>query len=84
MLTVKQVAKELAMSVTCVYQLINSGKLVSHRFGLGRGGIRVSESDLAAYIESCRKEKRPDKPAAYLKQRPLSAFKHLRRNCSPD
>lgn len=84
MLTVKQVAKELAMSVASVYQLIKSRKLPSHQFGVGSGGIRVSESDLAAFIDDRRTEKRPPVERGSLKRKPLSAFKHLRLEDSPD
>ena len=54
MLTVIEVAARLRVSRTCVYQLVERGQLCCHRIGLGRGAIRVSEADLAAYIESCR------------------------------
>jgi excisionase family DNA binding protein len=54
MLTVRDVASELSVSATCVYQLIASGKLPCHRIGIGRGAIRVSEVDLAAFLDGCR------------------------------
>lgn len=54
MLTVQDVARELTVSATCVYQLIASGKLPCHRIGIGRGAIRVSEPDLAAFLDACR------------------------------
>lgn len=53
-LTVLDVAARLGLSRTCVYQLINSGQLKACRFGVDGGALRVSEEDLAAYIESRR------------------------------
>ena len=38
------------MSVSLVYALCASGKLPHHRFGNGRGAIRVSEEQLAGYL----------------------------------
>lgn len=54
MLTVKEVAERLRVSRTCVYQLVERGKLACHRIGLGRGAIRVTSQDLTTFIESCR------------------------------
>jgi excisionase family DNA binding protein len=51
MLTVVEVAVRLRISRTCVYQLVDSRRLGSHRIGVGRGTIRISEEDLAAYVE---------------------------------
>src|SRR5436305_120966 len=49
MLTVRQVAGRLNISVGLVYALCNQGKLSFERYGLGRGTIRVSEESLARY-----------------------------------
>jgi excisionase family DNA binding protein len=56
LLTVSNVAKRLNVSQSCVYQLVDSGRLPCHRIGVGRGAIRVSEADLADYLASCRHE----------------------------
>jgi excisionase family DNA binding protein len=53
--TVKEVAEQLSVSATCVYQLIAQGKLASHRFGAGRGTIRITAEDLIAYMEGSRR-----------------------------
>lgn len=76
MLTVKQVAERLQISQQSVYLLIQRGKLVTHRFGAGRGTIRVSEEDLDAFIESCRYQKAESAP----KPRHIKAtsLKHIR------
>lgn len=73
--TVKEVAAKLRVSATCVYQLIETGKIVCHRIGIGRGAIRIAEADLAAFIDGCRHEpgertqaSRPAKRLRHLKQ----------------
>ena len=73
MLSVKQAAARLNISPQSIYSLIESGRLVAHRFGMGRGAIRVSEADLADFISSCR-EKRADKPNQVRRPR----LKHIR------
>ena len=74
MLTVKEVAGELRVSATCVYQLIEAGKLACHRIGVGRGAIRIAEADLAAFIEGCRQQ-----PGERLQaSRPAVRLKHLK------
>lgn len=50
-LTVKQVAEILQLSRSKVYQLIESGKLHSHKI---EGSIRVAAEDLSAYLAQCR------------------------------
>jgi excisionase family DNA binding protein len=51
MMTVKQVAERLGVSRAQVYALCSCGKLPHHRFGNGKGAIRVSDDQLAAFIE---------------------------------
>jgi excisionase family DNA binding protein len=84
LLRVKQVANELGVSPTCVYQLISTGKLVSHRIGVGRGAIRICESDLAEFVEACRSETRSVDPTASRRRSAVTTFKHLRLDRSPD
>lgn len=58
MLTVKQVAERLQVSKSIVYALIDAQRLPCHRIGLGRGTIRISETDLGVYLDQNRtKEK---------------------------
>lgn len=54
MLTVKQVAERLGVSKAQGYALCSSGKLPHHRMGNGRGAIRVSEEQLAAFLGASR------------------------------
>ncbi len=60
MLKVAQVAERLNCSVSTVYSLIESGRLGHHRCP----GIRVSDGQLAAYIESTKKGRVPEPPKA--------------------
>ncbi len=61
LLSVQQVADRLQVSPSCVYQLIDSGKLSHHRIGVARGTIRVSEDDLTTYLEDSRTESANEK-----------------------
>ena len=54
LLTVAEVAARLRVSRTCVYQLVNLGRLPHHRIGEEGGAIRISEEDLAAYLDGSR------------------------------
>ena len=50
MMTAQEVAERLRCSLSLVYSLCQRGKLKHHRLGLGRGTIRVTEAQLAAYL----------------------------------
>ena len=73
-LTVKQVAERLGVSASQVYALCASGKLPNRRFGNGgRGAIRVSEEQLAEFLEATK-----FKPAAA-----LPALRHIQLHDAP-
>ena len=72
--SVKQVADQLSVSASLVYQLVESGRLACHRIGTGRGAIRISHDDLQAYIASCRVEQRQERRPAP----PRPRLKHLK------
>jgi len=55
-LTVPETAERLKVSKSCVYQLVETGKIPCHRIGTGRGAIRISETDLEEYLTECRSE----------------------------
>jgi excisionase family DNA binding protein len=74
LLTIRKVAERLAIAPSTAYALVQSGKIASHRIGLGRGAIRVDERDLEAYLEFCRSSPR----AAPRPKEPPSTLKHLR------
>ncbi len=72
LLTVGEVAERLNASRSFVYQLVESGRLVAHRIGTGRGAIRVSEEDLASFLEASRqavagKNEAPEPPKRRLR-----------------
>lgn len=54
LLTVKDVAQRLNVSQSCIYQLVETGKIPHHRIGVGRGAIRFTEDDLADYLQNAR------------------------------
>ena len=72
-LKVRDTAERLNVSESCVYQLVEAGKLACHRIGIGRGAIRISEEDIRQYLESCRYEKH-EKP----RRTPRPKLKHLK------
>ena len=73
-LSVGDVAERLSVSPSCVYQLIESGRLAHHRIGVGRGAIRVSQEDLYDYLSACRRERKGEEP----RRTPRPKLKHLR------
>jgi excisionase family DNA binding protein len=56
LLTIRQVAEQLQVSTRKVRQLAATGELVVHRIG---GSLRISEDDLATYLNRCREKPQP-------------------------
>jgi excisionase family DNA binding protein len=54
--TVPQAAAVLEVTPALVYRLCAAGRLAHRRIGLGRGTIRITAEDLAAYLESVKVE----------------------------
>ena len=52
--TVAEVAEQLRCSQALVYALVSKGRLAGFRIGVGRGGIRISDADIQAYLASVR------------------------------
>lgn len=52
LLTVKELAEQLRISVATAYVLLKQGRIASFRIGGRRGAIRVRPSDLEAYLQS--------------------------------
>ena len=52
--TVQQIAAHYGVSLRSVYQAIDEGRLGAHRFGAGRGGIRVADADRQDWEKKCR------------------------------
>lgn len=71
LLLVAEVADRLRRSVSTVYSLLESGRLVGYRCP----GWRVKLADLEAYIESTKKEPQapPDRSRG-----PMPRLKHIR------
>lgn len=59
MLKVSEVARRLNVSQSKVYELIEAGQLTHHRIG---GAIRVSEEQLATFLEETKRGKRDAEP----------------------
>jgi excisionase family DNA binding protein len=57
MLSPRQVKERLCVSLSTVYNLVETGQLECHRIGAGRGCIRVSEEQLKGYLERTRTRK---------------------------
>lgn len=73
LMTVEQAAERLSVSKSIVYGLIEAGKLACHRIGLKRGTIRISASDLDAYLQSTRSSQ-----SAAVKPRRRSKLRHIK------
>jgi excisionase family DNA binding protein len=84
LLTVKEAAQLLRVSLGCVYALCASGELPHYRLGNGQAAIRISKADLLDYMERCRSgnvSERHVLPFPERESRPLPHsvfFKHLR------
>ncbi len=73
MLRVKQVAERLNLSQSKIYEMVESGELPHHRFG---GAIRVSEDQIAEYLEETKQERREPEPRKSQPRRPQ--LRHVR------
>jgi excisionase family DNA binding protein len=69
MLTVKQAAARIGISPSLVYALCHDGVIRHTRHGRPgrRGCIRIEESAIEEYRETCRKQGRPDAAPLVLK-----------------
>lgn len=56
-LTVKQAARHLNVSASCVYRLCAANKLTHYKFGDGRGAVRIRRAYLLEMIQDSRIEK---------------------------
>lgn len=75
--TVKQIAQQLALSPSSVYELIATGRIPALRLGPRRGAIRIRNNDLQAYLHMSSSDMQsPVKPANDRKDTGR-LFKHL-------
>ena len=51
LLTVKEAAAQLSVAAATVYSLCANGHLAHSRIGIGRGTIRIKQSELDALIQ---------------------------------
>lgn len=51
LLSVRDVATQLNVSTQTIYDLCAAGKLPHRRIGVGRGAIRFTTGDVAAYLD---------------------------------
>ena len=72
MLKVSQVAELLSCSAGTVYQLIETGKLGHHRCP----GVRVSDEQLQAYLESTKRG--PQERTTARRHPPRQVLKHIK------
>ena len=72
-LKVRDTAERLNVSESCVYQLVEAGKLACHRIGGTRGAIRISATDVSEYLVQCRQEREVRTPRP-----PRPRLKHLK------
>lgn len=64
LLLVRDVKLRLKCSQAHVYALIEAGELECYKIGLGKqGGIRISEEQLQAYLDS--KKQKGERPSRY-------------------
>lgn len=80
-LTVKQAARHLNVSPSCVYRLCTTNKLTHYKFGDGRGAVRIRRADLLDMIHDCRIEKDKVEAGTGEGRKPVTqtgyVFKHL-------
>lgn len=83
MLTVKQAAELLSISTDYCYDLVNAGAIPAYRLGKGkRAPIRLEQSDVEAYRDSCRITGPLDTPttARQSPRQPLTGYSFLRKH----
>lgn len=69
-MTVAEAAARLEITPALVYKLCREGRLPHRRLGFGRGVIRLTEEDIAAYLEACRVEARGEEEGGGEAERP--------------
>ena len=52
LLTVKEVASILRLSLTETYKLVQSGAIVHYRVGPGKGAIRIEEDEVQVFLKN--------------------------------
>lgn len=76
LLTVKEVAAWLRLSLAEVYRLIRSSELAHYRVGPGSGAIRVKREDVDLFLNSRKKGPKGRRPVKQV----AVALKHVTRH----
>ena len=71
LLRVAELAERLNCSVSTAYALVENGKIGHHRCP----GVRVSEEQLAAYLEKTKREREEPNPAK--RKPPRTQLRHV-------
>ncbi len=78
LLTIKQVADRLQLSVSSVYDLCARRKLAHVRLGVGRGAIRIDEQALDDFIKQATVQpEEPVAPQPAMKKTRVTGFTNL-------
>ena len=75
LLTVREVATRLHLSIASIYVMIRKGTLIAHRLGGRNGAIRIRPEDVVSCLESTEQQLAPSKP---LPRSPRIKLKHIR------
>lgn len=75
LLTVREVATQLQLSIASIYAMIRKGTLVAHRLGGRNGAIRIRPEDVDSCLESTAQHLAPSKPVP---RAPRVKLKHIR------
>jgi len=78
LMTVKEVARFLRLSLAETYRLVNSKCLTHFRVGPGRGAIRIAEADVMAFLENRRQGREPAARDDVSPGRRSTPLKHIR------
>lgn len=76
MLKLSDVARRLNCSLSNVYSLVDSGRIIATSIGAAGKGYRVAEEDLQTFIDSRRKGKAPQPWPETTK--PISKLRNIR------
>ena len=75
LLTVREVAARLRLSIASVYVMIRQGTLIAHRLGGRKGAIRIRPEDVDSCLDSAEQVHAPSKSA---RSSPRVKLKHIR------
>ncbi|MBX3420668.1 MAG: helix-turn-helix domain-containing protein [Pirellulaceae bacterium] len=77
LLTAKDLASYLGLSLPETYKLLQSGAITHYRVGPGRGAIRIRESDIESFLE--KRKKGPSDLIPPPRRAKPSVLKHIKK-----